>query len=121
LNTPVTFDQTKMVSHQLADAVAADHPDAVVTKMLKLLRKNKVLIDWSQNDSHKTTICAYSLRATERPQVSTPITWPELKRLATRGEVEAYRFSPDDVRARIKKHGDLFAPVLTLKQKLPKS
>lgn len=118
LNTPLTFEHTKIAARQIAAAVAADHPDAVVTNMLKTLRKKKVLIDWSQNDDHKTTVCVYSLRATPRPQVSTPLTWPELKRLWRAGDAEAFRFSPDEVRARVRKHGDLFAPVLTLKQKL---
>jgi bifunctional non-homologous end joining protein LigD len=113
----MTFDHTKTASRQIADAVAADHPDAVVTNMLKSLRKNKVLIDWSQNDEHKTTVAVYSLRATPKPQVSTPLSWPELKKLWTRGDADAFRFSPDDVRTRVKKHGDLFEAVLTLKQK----
>jgi bifunctional non-homologous end joining protein LigD len=119
LNTRLTFDQTKTAARQIADAVAAEHADAVVTNMLKTLRKKRVLIDWSQNDEHKTTVCVYSLRATPQPQVSTPLSWPELEKLAKRGDVDAFRFSPDDVRARVEKHGDLFAPVLTLKQKFP--
>jgi bifunctional non-homologous end joining protein LigD len=118
LNTAVTFEQTKPASRAIADAVATEHADAVVTNMLKSLRKKKVLIDWSQNDDHKTTVCVYSLRATEKPQVSTPLTWTELEKLWKKGDPDAFRFSPDDVRARVKKHGDLFAPVLTLKQKL---
>src|SRR5690606_6344025 len=97
-----------------------EHPEAVVTKMLKALRKNKVLIDWSQNDQYKTTVSVYSLRATPKPQVSTPLTWPELEKLRQRGDPDAFRFSPDAVRARVKKQGDLFEPVLTLKQKLPR-
>lgn len=120
LNTPTTFDATKALARQLGDAIVAEHPDAAVTKMLKVLRKNKVLIDWSQNDDHKTTICVYSLRGTPRPQVSTPLTWAEVEKLWRAGNADAFRFSPDDVRARIKKHGDLFAPVLALKQKLPR-
>lgn len=118
LNTTVTFDDTKAAARAISDTIAAEHPDAVVTKMLKTLRKNKVLIDWSQNDDHKTTICVYSLRATERPQVSTPLSWSELEKLWRRGDADAFRFSPAAVLARVKKHGDLFAPVLTLKQKL---
>ena len=118
LNTAVTFDQTKAAARQLGDAIVAGHPEAAVTKMLKVLRKNKVLIDWSQNDEHKTTVCVYSLRATPKPQVSTPLTWAELEKLWKRGDPDAFRFSPADVRARVKKHGDLFEPVLTLKQKL---
>jgi len=117
LNTPVTFEHTKIASRQIADAVAADHPDAVVTNMLKSLRRGKVLIDWSQNDEHKTTVCAYSLRATERPQVSAPLSWAEVTKLWKRGDADAFRFSPQDVIARVKKHSDLFEPVLTLKQK----
>ena len=120
LNTPgITFDRTKALARSLGDALVAEHPDAVVTKMPKTLRKNKVLIDWSQNDSYKTTVCVYSLRATPKPQVSTPLTWTELGQSKKRGDPDAFRFSPADVLARVKKHGDLFAPVLTLKQKLP--
>jgi bifunctional non-homologous end joining protein LigD len=118
LNTAISFEATKVASRQIADAVATEHSDAVVTKMLKTLRKKKVLIDWSQNDDHKTTICAYSLRATEKPQVSTPLKWTELQKWWKAGDADAFRFSPDDVRARVKKHGDLFEPVLKLKQKL---
>jgi bifunctional non-homologous end joining protein LigD len=120
LNTPATFEETKLASRAIADAIASDHPDAVVTNMLKSLRKKKVLIDWSQNDEHKTTVSVYSLRATERPQVSTPLSWPELEKLHRRGDPEAFRFSPAAVLARVKKHGDLFEPVLKLKQKLPR-
>jgi bifunctional non-homologous end joining protein LigD len=118
LNTSVTFDRTKATARALGDALVAEHPEAVVVKMLKSLRKNHVLIDWSQNDEHKTTVCAYSLRATPRPQVSTPLSWTELETLWKRGDPDAFRFSPDDVRARVDRHGDLFAPVLTLKQRL---
>ena len=118
LNTAVTFDQTKAAARKIGDEIVTEHPEAVVTKMLKALRKNKVLIDWSQNDDHKTTVSVYSLRATPQPQVSTPLTWAELEKLRKRSDPDAFRFSPDDVRARVKKHGDLFEPVLTLKQKL---
>lgn len=120
LNTPTDFAATKTASRQIADALAREHPDQVVTNMLKKLRVKKVLIDWSQNDEHKTTVCVYSLRATPRPQVSTPLTWAELDRWWKRGDVDAFRLTPDDVRKRVKKLGDVFAPVLKLKQKLPR-
>src|ERR1700751_621211 len=78
LNTPsVTFDQTKAVSRALAEHLGREHPDVVVSKMLKSLREGKVLVDWSQNDEHKTTVCVYSLRAKEEPTASTPVTWEE--------------------------------------------
>lgn len=120
LNTPTTFATTKALARQLGDAIVAEHPNAAVTKMPKVLRKGKVLIDWSQNDAYKTTICVYSLRATPQPRVSTPLTWTELENRSRRGDPDAFRFSPDQIRARVKRHGDLFAPVLTLKQKLPR-
>lgn len=120
LNSAVDFEQTKTAARAIADAVAHDHPESVVTNMLKKLRVKKVLIDWSQNDEHKTTVSVYSLRATPHPQVSTPLQWRELERLWRKGDADAFRFSPDAVRARVKKHGDLFAPVLKLKQKLPR-
>ena len=120
LNSTTTFGETKQAAHQVGDELVAEHPEAVVTKMLKTLRRGKVLIDWSQNDSYKTTVCVYSLRATPRPQVSTPLTWPELEKLWRKADPDAFRFSPDAVLRRIEKHGDLFAPVLKLKQKLPR-
>lgn len=98
--------------------LTAKHPGAVVTKMLKSLRVGKVLIDWSQNDAYKTTVSVYSLRATPRPQVSTPLNWPELERLWRRGDADGFRFPPDQVLRRVNQHGDLFAPVLKQKQKL---
>lgn len=118
LNTPTSFEVTKATARQLGDEIVSEHPEAAVTKMLKTLRKNKVLIDWSQNDAYKTTVSVYSLRATPRPQVSTPLTWEEVETLTRAGDPDAFRFSPDEVRERVKKRGDLFAPVLTLKQKL---
>jgi bifunctional non-homologous end joining protein LigD len=75
LNTPVTYAQTKRFAHTLAQVLEHQFPDLVVSKMLKSLRIGKVLVDWSQNDDHKTTVNVYSLRAKERPTVSTPVTW----------------------------------------------
>jgi bifunctional non-homologous end joining protein LigD len=115
-----TFARTKALARQLGDEIVAEHPEAAVTKMLKTLRRNKVLIDWSQNDAYKTTVCVYSLRATPKPQVSTPLTWDEVETLHRRGNPDNFRFSPDAVLARVEKHGDLFGPVLELKQKLPR-
>src|SRR6476659_5832069 len=78
LNTAVTYDQTKELSHALAEHLERAHPELVVSKMAKALRKGKIFVDWSQNDEHKTTICVYSVRAKEKPTVSTPVTWDEV-------------------------------------------
>lgn len=117
LNTPVTYERTKAFALAVAQALESQLPQLVVSNMLKKLRTGKVLVDWSQNDDHKTTVCVYSLRAKERPTVSTPLTWDEVATALKRRKKLV--FETKDVLKRVKKHGDLFAPVLTLKQKLP--
>ena len=120
LNTPVTFDETKSFARTLAQLLTREHPNEVVYDMKKALRTGKVLVDWSQNDDHKTTVCVYSLRAKESPTVSTPVIWQELEKVERSGNKEQLVFDSDAVLKRVDKMGDLFAPVLTLKQKLPK-
>lgn len=120
LNTAVTFEQTKAFAHAVASVVAEAHPKEALTKMAKKLRNKKVFIDWSQNDHHKTTVCVYSLRAREQPSVSTPMTWKEVEQGLKAQDAKKFFFSPEDVLKRVKKNGDLFDPVLTLKQKLRK-
>ncbi|SPE54306.1 DNA polymerase LigD, polymerase domain protein [Verrucomicrobia bacterium] len=120
LNTPVTYDLTKQFARAMAERLEREHPQSVVSKMAKALRTGKVLVDWSQNDRHKTTVCAYSLRAKDRPTVSTPVEWAEVQaalRSKSAGELE---FLSDDVLERVANRGDLFEPVLKLKQKLPR-
>jgi len=113
-NDDVDYDHgTKAISHALARHLEAQHPKLIVSQQKKELRKGKVLIDWSQNDEHKTTVGVYSLRARERPTVSTPVTWEELE------NPEALVFEAGDVLERVAEHGDLFAPVAELKQELP--
>jgi bifunctional non-homologous end joining protein LigD len=119
LNSTVTYEKTKPFAHAVAVRLEKEFPRAVVSKMQKALRTGKVLVDWSQNDSHKTTVCVYSLRAKEMPSVSTPITWDELETALKKRNAKMLAFGPDDVLRRVEKHGDLFAPVLKLKQKLP--
>ncbi|MGI8604516.1 MAG: non-homologous end-joining DNA ligase [Verrucomicrobiales bacterium] len=119
LNTPVTYEKTKPFAHAVAQAIEREHPDAVVSKMQKVLRNGKVLIDWSQNDDHKTTVTVYSLRAKARPTVSTPVTWQEVEATLRKKDSARLVFESAEVLKRVEKSGDLFAPVLTLKQKLP--
>jgi bifunctional non-homologous end joining protein LigD len=120
LNTTVTYDETRPFAQAIAQLLAKQTPDEVIAKMgKKTLRKGKVLIDWYQNNERKTTIAVYSLRARERPTVSTPVTWEEVERAVEKDDPDALVFEAKDVLKRIEKHGDLFAPVLELRQKLP--
>jgi bifunctional non-homologous end joining protein LigD len=119
LNTPTTFEATKMFSHALAQLLEHDHPDLVLSEMKRNLRTGKVFVDWSQNDEHKTTIAVYSLRAREHPTVSTPVTWEEVQRTLKKKDASLLVFEAAQAIARFEKMGDLFEPVLELKQKLP--
>jgi bifunctional non-homologous end joining protein LigD len=88
--------------------------------MTKQLRRGKVFIDWSQNDQHKTTICVYSLRARERPTISTPLTWEEVQAGAVSPKRDLnLSAEPAELLRRIEEHGDVFAPFLSLTQTLP--
>jgi len=115
LNTPVTYDDTKPFAQALAQLLEKQHPKLVVSSMKKSLRPGKVFIDWSQNSRHKTTVAVYSLRARARPTVSTPVTWDEIE-----DDSLELVFETGDVLERFDEHGDLFAPVLKLKQRWPK-
>jgi bifunctional non-homologous end joining protein LigD len=120
LNTAVTYEQTKGLSHALAEYLEHEHRELVVSKMSKALRKGRVFVDWSQNDEHKTTICVYSLRAREQPTASTPVTWEEVAQTVKKKDGKRLVFRCDETLARVEKMGDLFEEVETLKQKLPK-
>jgi bifunctional non-homologous end joining protein LigD len=119
LNTKTTYEQTKSFAHAIARLLEQEHPDLVVSDMKKAVRTNKIFVDWSQNDQHKTTISVYSLRARERPTVSTPVTWEEVAQALKKKDAERLVFEAKDVLARVEKMGDLFEPVQKLKQKLP--
>jgi bifunctional non-homologous end joining protein LigD len=118
LNTPgPTFDITKTFSRMLALKLEQENPAGVTASMSKETRRGRVFVDWSQNDRHKTTVCVYSLRAQDEPTVSAPLTWREVESAARTGR--APRFVADNVVRRVEADGDLFAPVLTTKQRLP--
>jgi bifunctional non-homologous end joining protein LigD len=117
LNRAVAYEKTKSFAHGIAIELEKAFPESIVSNMQKSLRKGKIFVDWSQNDAHKTTVCVYSMRAKDRPMVSTPITWNEVETGKNNGA--ALGFAPEDVLKRIEKNGDLFAPVLKLKQSLP--
>ncbi|MDQ2940159.1 MAG: non-homologous end-joining DNA ligase [Actinomycetota bacterium] len=118
LNTKSHYDETKPFARALAQLLEKQ-TGTVVSKMSKDIRKGKVFVDWSQNHPRKTTVAVYSMRARERPTVSTPVSWEEVERCAKKGNPDLLVFEASDVLKRVEKHGDLFAPVLKLEQKLP--
>jgi bifunctional non-homologous end joining protein LigD len=117
LNTVATYEETRAFSSGLAQLLERRDPALVVSEMTKAKRGGKVFVDWSQNASFKTTVNVYSLRAMDRPTVSTPLTWDEVSDIA---DGDAMTFTSDEVLARVEALGDLFAPVQTLEQELPR-
>ncbi len=116
LNSPHTHDHASSFAHAVAQLLERQMSKLVVSTMTKSVRKGKIFIDWSQNSRHKTTISPYSMRAKDRPTVSTPITWDEVE-LGASGE--PLIFETADVLERVEQYGDLFEPTQTLVQQLP--
>jgi bifunctional non-homologous end joining protein LigD len=115
----VDAETTKGFALALGRVLESRDPKRVTVTMAKEQRGGRVFVDWSQNDRHKTTVCAYSLRATETPGVSTPVSWDELRELEETRDVDAFAFTPSDVLARVEQHGDLYADSLAGDQHLP--
>ena len=119
LNTPLSYEQSKPLARRIAELLEQRMPDLVVARMTKRLRPGRVLVDWSQNDAHKTTVTVYSVRARERPTVSTPVTWEEVASCREAQYEQLLTFDTEQVLERAAAHGDLFAPMVTVKQELP--
>jgi bifunctional non-homologous end joining protein LigD len=119
LNVRTDYRATKPFARRVAEVLEQRMPELVVSRMTKKLRPGKVLVDWSQNDQHKTTVNVYSLRARERPTVSTPVGWDEVSACRERGDEGVLTFEAHEVLARAEEQGDLFASALSVKQELP--
>jgi len=119
LNVPTGYRETKRFSQAIAQLLERRHPELVVSEMRKDRRAGKVFVDWSQNDEHKTTVAAYSLRAKEQPTVSTPLRWEEVEAVTESEDPDELVFTSADVLERVAADGDLFAPVEELRQELP--
>jgi bifunctional non-homologous end joining protein LigD len=119
LNGRQAYAVTKPYAQAVAQALERSHPDRIVSRMTKSLRAGKVFVDWSQNTASKTTVAVYSLRARDRPTVSTPLRWEEVAECAEREDPELLAFEAAEVLARVEELGDLFAPVLEVEQELP--
>ena len=86
--------------------------------MAKALRAGKVLVDWSQNTEHKSMVCVYSVRAKQRPTVSPPLSSEEIERAVDLADAVSLVFDMREVLERVAERGDLFAPVLSTRQRL---
>jgi bifunctional non-homologous end joining protein LigD len=114
-----TFNDTKTFSRLVAEIMQKHYPDLVTAKMARQERQAKVFINWSQNDSSKTMICVYSLRAREKPFISFPLEWRQLEQLEASGDPERLQVIQAEAVKRAAERGDLFQEVLVREQKLP--
>ena len=120
LNDPAaTFAATRQFSRTVAVILEKNYPELVTAKMAKTARTGKVFINWEQNDASLTMICVYSLRAREKPFVSSPLDWQELEELAGLGDPEKFHILSAEAVRRAEEKGDLFGEVLEKRQKLP--
>jgi bifunctional non-homologous end joining protein LigD len=118
LNADVSYEVTKPLARRIAEALAQETPELVVSQMARSARADKVLIDWSQNTEHKSMVCVYSVRAKQRPTVSTPVRWSEVEAALDAGDPQALSFEMGAVLERVAGLGDLFAPILSERQDL---
>lgn len=115
----VTYGRTKPFAHAVADLLQRRRSGLVVSRMVKAKRSGKVLVDWSQNDEHKTTISVYSLRAAAFPKVSTPVSWEEVRRCLDEGDPALLEFDVANTLERVGERGDIFAETISLRQPIP--
>lgn len=116
LNNGTTYDRTRPFAETLAHVAESEHPDLITSAIEKATRRKKVLIDWAQNASSRTTVAVYSVRARDVPSVSTPVTWDEVASAESKQDLT---FDTDAALDRLQRLGDLMAPVLTIQQGLP--
>jgi bifunctional non-homologous end joining protein LigD len=115
----VDAETTKGFALALGKVLESRDPKRVTVTMAKEQRGGRVFVDWSQNDRHKTTVCAYSLRATDVPGVSAPVSWDELHDLRDGADPGDFAFTPSEALDRVEEHGDLYGDSLAGDQELP--
>jgi bifunctional non-homologous end joining protein LigD len=110
-----TFDDTREFSEIVGAAIARTHRGLATTEWSKSKRRG-VLIDSNQNGEGKTIASVYSVRPRPGAPVSTPLRWEEVNE-----DLDPSAFTMDVVLERIRKHGDLFAGVLSNRQRIDKA
>jgi bifunctional non-homologous end joining protein LigD len=110
-----TYDDTREFAEIVAGALVRTHRGLVTTEWTKAKRRG-VLLDANQNGEGKTIASVYSVRPRAGAPVSTPLRWEELT-----PDLDPERFTMDAVLERVRRHGDLYADVLTTRQRLDKA
>jgi bifunctional non-homologous end joining protein LigD len=109
-----THDEATGFAEKVARAVAKVLPEIATVERMKEKRNGKLYVDYGQNGEGRTIVSPYTIRARDGAVVSMPIDWDELDE-----ELDPTRFTIRTALDRVRDRGDLFAGVLTTKQKLP--
>lgn len=114
LNGGYLYEQTKSLAEILARLCAAERPDLfTMPRAVSKRRKDRVYFDYLQNGRGKTISAPYVLRPYDGAPVATPLDWTEVK-----PGLDPKRFHIRNALDRFRRTGDLFAGVLTQKQRL---
>jgi bifunctional non-homologous end joining protein LigD len=119
LHAEVTYDETKAFARGVAQSLERQSPELVLANVSRARRAGKVLIDWGQNDRHKTIVAPYSLRANDPPTASVPLRWDEVEEAVESQDAGSLVLSPEAMLERLERQGDLWAPAASLRQDLP--
>lgn len=109
----LTFEVARLFAEQVARGLAAAHRDLVTVAAAKAKRSGRVLVDYRQNGQGKTLASVYSVRPRAGAPVSTPLAWREVS-----PRLDPARFTMKRVLDRVRRRGDLFAPVLSARQEI---
>jgi bifunctional non-homologous end joining protein LigD len=102
-------------ARRLAHSLAVLQPKLITTEYRVARRpRGRVLVDYNQNASGRTLASVYSVRPQPLATVSTPVTWKEME-----AGVRTEDFRIDNVPARVRELGDLWAPLLSPRGRFP--
>jgi bifunctional non-homologous end joining protein LigD len=117
LDPVYTYEQVRSFAEVLSILVIRQNPDLFTTpRAVSRRKKAKVYFDYLQISSAKTIAAPYVPRAYPGAPVSTPLDWSEVKK-----GLEPDQFNIRNVLDRFERVGDLFAPVLTNRQRIEAS
>jgi bifunctional non-homologous end joining protein LigD len=71
-------EHTRVFARDVAEVLAARHPEHLTVHVRKARRKGRVFVDWLRNSPGQTAIAPYSVRALPTAPVATPMDWGEL-------------------------------------------
>ncbi|WP_233613039.1 MULTISPECIES: DNA ligase D [Corallococcus] len=109
-----TYARTQAFANARARELEEELGDIATTERSIRERGGRLYIDAGQNARGKTVVAPYSLRAVEGAPFSAPLDWSEVN-----GRMDPHRFRLKTLKKRLDAVGDLFAPVLRVKQVLP--